>query len=202
MFRSNDKLPLAKVLLPILVLLFSTVSFAEQADRNQPMHLEADQVTMDDAKQISTFTGNVRLSQGTLLILGDKVVVSQDKDGNQHADAYGDTAEFRQKREGLDEYVEGYGKHIEYDTRTEIINFDGKAHLKRNRDEVSGDHITYNTKTEIFKVNGNDANPEKGSGGRVHVILQPKSKTDASNPTKPAASPAAPGTTSPRKNHE
>ncbi len=202
MCQSNNKLPLANILLPTLLLLFSTASFAERADRSQPMHLEADQVTMDDAKQINTFTGNVRLSQGTLLILGDKVVVSQDKDGYQHADVYGDTAEFRQKREGLDEYVEGYGERIEYDARTEIINFDGKAHLKRNRDEVSGDHIIYNTKTEVFKVNGKDANPEKGSTGRVHVILQPKSKTDVTNPSRPAASPAAPGTTSPRKEHE
>jgi len=202
MCQSNNKLPPANILLPILLLLFSTASFAERADRSQPMHLDADQVTVDDAKQISTFTGNVRLSQGTLLILGDKVVVSQDKDGYQHANAYGDTAEFRQKREGLDEYVEGYGERIEYDAHTEIINFDGKAHLKRNRDEVSGDHITYNTKSEIFKVNGNDANPENGSAGRVHVILQPKSKTIVTNPTRPTALPVAPGTTSPRKEHE
>jgi lipopolysaccharide export system protein LptA len=202
MYRSNNKLPLATILMPILLLLFPTASFAERADRSQPMHLEADQVTMDDAKQISTFTGNVRLSQGTLLILGDKVVVSQDKDGYQHAIAYGNTAEFRQKREGLDEYVEGHGERIAYDARTEVINFDGKAHLKRNRDEVRGDHITYNTKTEIFKVNGSDANPEKGSAGRVHVILQPKSKTDAINPNRPAALPVVPNTITPRKEHE
>jgi lipopolysaccharide export system protein LptA len=190
MYRSNNKLWLATFLL-----LCAPACFAERADRDEPIHLEADQVIMDDAQQISTFTGNVRLSQGTLLIRGDKIIVVQDKDGFKHATAYGNTAEFRQKREGLDEYVEGYGERIEYDTRTETLNFHEKARLKRNLDEVSGDHITYSAKTEIFQVNGSNANSRNGPPQRVRAVLQPKPKKSMASPSAPGALPITPSTT-------
>src|SRR5665811_1282021 len=171
MYRLKNKLLLATFLL-----LGSPACFAESADRNKPIHLEADQVMMDDAQQISTFTGNVRLTQGTLLLSGDKIVVVEDKDGFKHATAYGNTAEFRQKREGLNEYVEGYGKRIEYDTRTDTLNFHEKARLKRNLDEVSGDHITYSAKTEVFRVDSSEAGSGNVPPQRVRAVLQPKSK--------------------------
>ena len=169
MYCTNHKILLAIVLLP-----WVPACFAERADRNESIHLEADQVLMDDAKQISTFTGNVRLTQGTLLIRGDKIVVAQDKDGFYLATAYGNTAEFRQKLEGPDEYVEGYGKSIEYDTRTETVNLHEQASLKRNRDEVSGNHIIYSARTGIFKVNGSDGNSLNKPRQRVRAVLQPK----------------------------
>ena len=193
MYRSNNKPWLAAFLLPVF-LLWVPACFAERADRDEPMHLEADQVIMDDAQQISTFTGNVRLSQGTLLIRGDKIIVVQDKDGFKHATAYGNTAEFRQKREGLDEYVEGYGERIEYDARTETLNLHGKARLKRDLDEVSGDHITYSAKTEIFQVNSSDANLRNGPPQRVRAVLQPKPKKSVPSPSTPGALPITPGT--------
>jgi lipopolysaccharide export system protein LptA len=178
-----------KILLAIILLVWMSACFAERADRNEPIHLEADQVLMDDAQQISTFTGNVRLSQGTLLIRGDRIVVAQDKDGFKQATAYGNTAEFRQKLDGTDEYVEGYGKSIEYNTRTETVNFHEKARLKRDQDEVSGDHITYSAKTEIFQVSGNDENSATKPPQRVRAVLQPKSKE---NPVSPSASDTLP----------
>jgi lipopolysaccharide export system protein LptA len=189
MYRTSDKL-----LLATLLLLWAPACLAERADRNATMNLEADQVTMDDAQHISTFTGNVRLSQGTLLIQGDKIVVAQDKDGFKHATAYGNTAEFRQKREGLDEYVEGYGKRIDYDMRSETLNFYEKARLKRNLDEFSGDHITYNAKTEIFQANGSAANSSNGPPQRVRAVLQPKTKKNPPSTSAPGDSPLPPGT--------
>ena len=188
MYRLNNKLFLA-----ICFLLCSPVCFAERADRNKPIHLEADQVIMDDAQKISTFTGNVRLSQGTLLIRGDKIIVVQDKNGNKHATAYGNTAEFRQKREDVDEYVEGYGERIEYDTGSETVNFHEKARLKRNLDEVSGKHITYSAKTEIFQVDSSDASTGNTLPQRVRAVLQPKSKEAEKSPSTPATPPITPG---------
>src|SRR5689334_570309 len=78
---------------------------AERADRTKPVNLEADRVTVDDAKQIATFDGNVILTQGTLVIRGDKMIVQQDADGFQRGTAFGNLASFRQKREGYDEYI-------------------------------------------------------------------------------------------------
>jgi len=194
MYRTNHKLLLATILLPVSLQLWAPACFAGRPDRDEPMHLEADQVIMNDAQRISTFIGKVVLSQGTLLVRGDKIIVKQDKDGFQHVNAYGNTAEFRQKRETMEGYVEGYGEQIEYDTRTGILNLYEKARLKRNLDVVSGDHITYNAKTEIFKVDSNDANTNNGPPQRVRAVLQPKSKN---NMTPPSASGVLPVTPSP-----
>jgi len=166
--------------------------FAERADRDKPIHLEADQLRIDDAQQISTFIGNVKLSQGTLLIRGDKIVVTQDQDGFKHGTAYGNTASFRQKREGLDEYVEGYGERIEYDTRAETVDFYVRARLKRDLDEVLGEHITYSAKTEIFQVNGGSASTESSPPKRVRAVLQPNSKEEAALPPAPGGLPITP----------
>jgi lipopolysaccharide export system protein LptA len=151
-------------------------SYAERADRNKPVHLEADHVSIDDAKQISTFEGKVLLTQGTMAIQGDKVIVVQDKNGFSHGTATGEFASFRQKREGFDEYLEGYGQRIEYNTQTETVDFYGQARMIRRQDEVRGDHITYNSRTEIFQVQSDSSQPADVSSGkgRVHVTLQPK----------------------------
>lgn len=188
MYQVKIKFPLTLLLLPVW-LLWMPACYAEHADRDKPVHIEADQLLIDDARQISTFEGNVKLSQGTMLIRGDKIVVVQDKDGFKHGTAYGHAASFRQKREGLDEYVEGDSERIEYDTHAETINFYGQAHLKRDMDEVRGEHIVYSAKTEIFQVTGTGKNTEKAQQKRVHAILQPKQKQNAASdalPIKPS----------------
>ena len=184
--------PTNKLLSAVFMLLCIPPCFAERADRDKPIHLEADQLRIDDAQQISTFIGNVKLSQGTLLIRGDKIVVTQDQDGFKHGTAYGNTASFRQKREGLDEYVEGYGERIEYDTRAETVDFYVRARLKRDLDEVLGEHITYSAKTEIFQVNGGSASTESSPPKRVHAVLQPNSKEEAAVPPAPGGLPITP----------
>ncbi len=164
-----------RLLLWMVPLLFCQASHAERADREKPIEIDADQVLVDDAKQISTFTGKVVLIQGTMVIRGDKVVVVQDKAGFKHGTAYGKTASFRQKREGLDEYVEGYGERIEYDTLADTVDFYVQARVKRAQDEVRGEHVTYNSKTEIFQADSKDA---QGVPKRVHAVLFPKAKEE------------------------
>jgi len=181
------------ILLPLLLLFASSPVLAERADREKPVHIEADQVLVDDAQQVSTFTGNVQMTQGTLIIRGNRIVVTQDGEGFKHGTAYGNLASFRQKREGLDEYVEGYGERIEYDTRAETADFYVRARVKRNLDEVRGEHITYDQKTDVFKVHGKPAGntPPK----RVRAVLQPKPKADQPKPAPNPALPIAPSTT-------
>lgn len=171
---------------------------AERADRDKPVNLEADRVTVDDVKQIATFEGNVVLSQGTLVIRGNRMVVHQDAQGFKTGIAYGNLASFRQKREGFDEYVEGYAERIEYDSKAEKLQMFNRAYIKRGNDDVSGNYISYDSATEFFRVIGGGkqaatpANPE----GRVRAVIQPKPKAkpapDAPLTLKPAPEVATP----------
>lgn len=160
------------------------LSHAERADRDKPMQMEADQVTVDDINQTSTFEGKVHMQQGTLSIKASKIVVTQDKNGYSQVNASGLPAHFRQKRDGLNEYAEGFGESIEYDSKIEIANIYGQARVKRNGDDVRGEHIIYNTKSGVFQVFGaNEKNPDKSKPGRVTIVIQPKEPASADAPT-------------------
>ena len=90
-------------------------ALAEKADRDQPVNIEADRLTVDDRNKVHIFEGGVILTQGTLVIRGDKLVVTQDAAGFQNgvATAAGKgLATFRQRRDGSTEYVEGEAERI------------------------------------------------------------------------------------------
>lgn len=168
----------------VLLLACSGTLHAENADREKPIHLESDSVVVDDVTQTSVFEGSVQLTQGTLQIEAAKIVLTQDKQGYKHCTATGKLAHFRQKHEGTGEYMDGYGERIVYDTRTEAVDFFVQARVKRNQDDVQGDHIAYSTRTEIFQVSGDPNNINDPNKGRVHAVIQPKSKDDAANPAQ------------------
>jgi lipopolysaccharide export system protein LptA len=170
-----------RALFILCMVCYTAPSLAERADREQPLHLEADRVQIEDAKQSSSFEGNVLLSQGTLSIRADKLVVSQDKEGFKHSTSTGHPATFRQKREGLNEYVEGFAERIEYDTRADMLELFGQARIKREQDDLSGEHILYNSKTEVLQVSGATHSSSAPSTGRVRVIIQPKAPPRAAS---------------------
>ncbi len=179
-----------------LSLLAATPAHAEKADREKPINIESDRVTVDDAKQIANFEGRVVLTQGTLIIRGDRMEVRQDNQGFQSGITWGNLAYFRQKREGYDEYIEGWAERIEYDGRADKVQMFNRASMKKGADEVRGNYISYDANTEFFQVTGGSGSA--GNDGRVRAVLQPKPKA------KPAAQPPVPlkpadDVTAPRK---
>lgn len=163
------------------------VALAERADRDKPVNLEADRVDLDDAKKEAIFEGNVTLTQGTLQIKADKVIVKQDADGFQYGIAFGKPATFRQKREGFDEYIEGFAERLEYDGKVEKMQMFTNARIQRGADEVRGDYISYNSVTEFFQVigGGKTAATTGNPQGRVRAVIQPKPKPGTEGAAKP-----------------
>ena len=131
--RAFMKNPFVSCLLAALLALFAVGAHAEKADRNKPMNVEADALRYDDVKQLSVFTGRVVLTKGTIQIRGAKIEVRQDPQGNQYGVVTaepGQLAFFRQKREGVDEYIEGEGETIDYDGRVDTVKFISRAQLR------------------------------------------------------------------------
>ena len=185
--RSRERASLILILWTALLLVAAPWAHAEKADRDMPINLESDTATVDDARKISIYEGNVILTQGTLKIHADKLVVTEDAEGFQRGTAYGNPASFRQKREGYDEYIEGYALRIEYDQKKDLVQLFNQASMKRGLDEAHGNYISYDGKTEFFQVlGGKEAATANNPHGRVRTVIQPKQKTDA-----PAAQPAS-----------
>ena len=185
------------------LMLAAPAARAEKADREKPVNIEADRVSVDDVKKVQTFDGNVQLVKGTLIIRAERIVVTQDDDGYQHGVATGTASvlpHFRQKREGQDEYIEGEGERIDHDAKTEKTEFFNRAWVKSGLDEVRGQFISYDGRSETYVVtsgpNGTRAKP--GSGERVRAVIQPKNKdTGAAGTTPSPSAPARPTAATP-----
>jgi lipopolysaccharide export system protein LptA len=193
--------PLSSLFLLLACSLLAPIAHAEKADRNKPMNIEADTLRYDDVKQLSIFSGNVVLTKGTIVIRAAQIDVRQDADGYQFGTITGvadKPAFFRQKREGMDEFIEGESELIEYDGRADVVKFVRKATLRRLRgatlaDEITGGLIVYENLTDTFSVDGSTV---KGApsvpGQRVRAMLTPKPESAAA-----ATIPSAAGASTP-----
>ena len=160
----------------------ASTAHAEKADSDQPTNVEADQMAYDDVKQVNTFSGNVVLVRGSLIMKAHKMVVTQDPAGFQFAVLYaapGTSATFRQKRDGgPDLWIEGQADRIEYDGKVELLKLFSKAKMRRLEgvkptDEVKGEFISYDSHAEFFSVNNTVTGESKPGAGRVVVVIQP-----------------------------
>ena len=169
-------------------------AWAEKVDRTRPMTLESLKgCVVDLAKKTRQCGGGVVIVQGTLVLRADRVELSETAEGHQQAAAIGtpaQPAQYRQKRDGVDEHVEGSARRIDYDGRTGTLRFEGQAVVRRLRgtllaDEIHGSVIVWDSNAEQFSVQGGDvtaANP----GGRVRAVLSPR-EVPAALASAPAA---------------
>lgn len=190
--------PLPLILAALLGALGAGVR-AEKADRAKPMTLESDQpCTVNLGKQTSVCSGNVVISQGTLQLRAERLELRETPEGYQMAQASGSAgkpATYRQKRDGVDEVVEGQALRIDYDSKAGVLRFEGQAVVRRLRgavvaDEIQGTLITWDSTAESFNVQGGGAQ----AGGRVRAVISPRAEA-ASAPAAeaPARLRASPG---------
>lgn len=164
----------------LCVSVLATPVHAEKADRDKPIHLEADRVTLDDIKKVSVYEGNVILSQGTMMLRADRVQVTQKAEGLDRVSAIGRPVAFRQKLDGRDEFIEGFADRVEYSSVNSQLELIGQARLRRGEDELRGAQISYNANTEFYTVTGQpDA---QTPAGRVRAVIRPRPRADQPAP--------------------
>ncbi|HWP19250.1 MAG TPA: lipopolysaccharide transport periplasmic protein LptA [Burkholderiaceae bacterium] len=164
-----------RLALMLALVLATTGTVAERADRYQPLNFSADALRYDDLKQVNVLTGNVVITKGTMTLRAARVEVHQTPSGHQSAVAFGggQNAYFRQKRDAVDEYIEGEAGRIEYDGRNDTVRLVGAAVVRRYRgptlaDEIKGQTIHYDNLAETFTVQGGEGD------GRVRGTLSPR----------------------------
>ena len=183
----------------LTVTLVSSVH-AERGDRLQKINIAADESGQIDLQnQVVVYTGNVVISRGTMVIRAARVEVRQLPSGYYTAVAFGAAnkpATFRQKRDGVDEYIEGEAARLEYDGRADLVKFITNAQVRRLRgatpaDEIAGNLITYDATTEKMTVSGGAKSTPANPGGRVTATLSPREGSEAAAEMAAAASAAA-----------
>ncbi len=169
------------------------LAHADRSDRFQPLNFAADSARVDDNQGLNILSGNVEITKGSIVLRSARVEVLQQNDGTQSAVATGGQngrAYFRQRREGLDEVMEGEAERIVYDGKNDVVRFTGRAVMRRLdgariADEVVGPVIIYDNKTEVFQVVGNGASGAGGAAsnpaGRVRGVIAPRKESSSSS---------------------
>ena len=158
-------------------------TLAERADREKPLTIESDSMTADEAKKTAIFEGKVVLTQGSLMIRAERIVVRQDDEGFQYGVATGNPATFRRKQDGDGGYIDGQASKIEYDNKLERVEFFSNARLRRDTgDDIRGDFISYDAKSERFTVKSAGEMPGGNREGRVRATIMPKKAAPETSP--------------------
>ncbi len=154
------------------------------------MVVEADRDgVLDLQRQVLVYSGNVVISQGTMILRAERMEMRTMADGYRAASALGTAAKpatWRQRRDGVDETVEGSADRIEFDGRADTLRFLGNGAVRRLRggavaDEITGASILWDNLAEVFKVEGGTTSPANPTG-RVRAVLSPRAEPSASTP--------------------
>lgn len=154
-------------------LLFALMSAAALgSDADAPLTVEAVSMEADRAKEISVFTGDVRLDKGSIHIEADEVRLRAREGEVQEGTLIGRPVKFRQQPEGAS-VITGEAQRIEYDAVNRIVVLTGGAWVRQGTDEFRGETIRYDL--DAGKVLATSAESVEE---RVKLVFQPKEEKE------------------------
>lgn len=162
-----------KILLSAVLIMASFSASALKDDTNQPINIVSDNQSLDMENSVVTFTDNVVITQGSILIKANKVVITRPPEGSNKKDtveAFGAPVTFHQK---LDDGkpVDGKANKVHYDLGKEFLTLTGNAELKQLDSKINGDVITYDVKKQQLKATS-------AVNSRVKTVLIPNQLND------------------------
>ncbi|EDJ91953.1 hypothetical protein CGSHi22421_09358 [Haemophilus influenzae R3021] len=150
------------------MVLASSSAFALKGDVNQPINIVSDNQSLDMEKSVVTFTDNVVITQGSIVIKANKVVITRpaEKSGKKETvEAFGTPVTFHQQLDN-GKPVDGKANKVHYDLGSEFLTLTNNAELKQLDSKINGSVITYDVKKQQLKANGNGKS-------RVTTVLIP-----------------------------
>ncbi len=149
-------------------LVISTTANALPSDANQPIRLLADKATYSEKSGVTSYAGNVTITQGTLKMAADNLTVNLTPTrAIDSAVATGRPATIQQivtTEKGL---AKGQANRIDYNVKTGIVTLSGNAKLTQNGGSFSGNVIHYSLKV-------GDIEATAGNSQRVELLFPPQ----------------------------
>jgi len=173
-----QQLTLLKPFLIIMTLctsvFFSMSALALDSDRDQPIEISADSAELNEGKGFSIYSGNVMITQGSMVIEATSVKITFNDNGIQTMLASEGTHEgrayMRQTAEGPKaQLMEAWGKTIDYQITGELLTLLGNATLIQKGNHFSGEKIVFDIPQDNVKATG-------GGNNRVEMIFLPNKK--------------------------
>lgn len=185
MYLRQPALPshLGKLLLMLSLCLPMMEASAEKADSLKKAEFKAEYSIIDGKKNITTLSGHIELTRGTLIVRADRAVATGSTEKSRNFVLHGTTSEqvfFRQKRDGgPDLWLEGAADQVEYDENTEMVKFITKARVrylegKRITQEQVGEFLSYDSLNDVFIATNSSSGKHVPGGGRVTLTIEPQ----------------------------
>jgi lipopolysaccharide export system protein LptA len=178
--RASARFALA---IAVLGLFAAQPALARKSDRQQEMQVAAKHFDgFQKPNSVSTLTGNVVITQGTLKATGAQAKVYFDADTQISRVVITGSPAHLEQLDDSGNLILGDAATLDYDNLKGIAVLSGNASVtQKGRGDARGDRLTYNTETS--QMTG-----ESAGDGLVHMTFKPK--------PQPAAAPA-PATSSP-----
>ncbi len=154
-------------LLTTACLLATNSAYALKSDSEQPIYIDSDSQHLDMKSNQVTFSGDVKLRQGSININADKIIVIRNpkNDALQEIEGYGNPATFSQLTdEG--KTLSGQAKELYYNVNTDQLTMLTDAVLSQDDSTIQGNKITY-------QIGSQKLTAKSGDGERVKTVLQP-----------------------------
>ena len=147
-------------------LVFPSVSvLAKTTDFEQPIDVKADRSEYDEKAGIQSLIGNVRITQGTILILADRITVKLKDNKLSVIKGKGSPIEFSQQNDA-GETITGRCAEITYDAVNGRLTLEGNATLTEPKQSLRSEQIIFDSLTQTVVAEG-------GESGQVSITLQP-----------------------------
>lgn len=150
----------------VFLLLFATAlpSLALPTDPKQPIQVTAERASIDDAKGVTVYQGNVVVTQGSTTIYADTVTLEYDAEHNvKVVHAKGKPARFERLPGHRQSKVRAAALRMEYHHQRDVIHLRDNARIHQGKDTFTGDKIRYDMKRDLITADG-----------KISVTIQPK----------------------------
>lgn len=169
--------PYLSLLSGLLMVLSSTATAQGEADFSKPIELTAGHEELDIKNNKLLLTGNVTVTQGTLVIKADRLEAL--RNSQQRAETFiaiGSPATYTQQlADGS--IIRAQADRITYYQAREVLELVGNALVSQGASRSSAQIITYDLEQQTLKASG-----EGSENNRVTTIFTPpKKKTNDNN---------------------
>ncbi len=130
-----------------------------------PVHVEADQVELNERESLSVYHGHVRVTQGQMTLTARRVTVQHEGGKVRKVMAEGSPAEYRQQAQGAVPLT-AQARHMVYEPAAGRLTLLGAAALQQGANRLTSERIVYDTASERV-VAGTVGH------GRVQITLEP-----------------------------
>ena len=176
------RINLSRCFFPFFLLLcVQTNTFAAETESTQPVEkilINADHMKLNIESGNAIYTGNVKISQGALVLTGDKVTLEQANDVLERITVIGKPAHYNHVTE-TGESIQAESEHMVYNASQNKLVMTINAKLLQPDHKVSSQKITYDTdKRIVIAGDKNDTSTDSSDiNQRVNITLTPKKET-------------------------